>query len=576
MRIILMISFCILLSGCGAPAAAQRPEPTPLPAAPALERPTYSVQRGTVEQSINTVGRLSPVDLERLAFQTSGRVAEVAVRRGDLVRAGDVLATISQNDAHEALRRAELNLERARNDLAAAERRQSREAARAELGVADARRSLDETQARLADDLRNAELELARAQADLDLLLQDSGPQSLIEQADRAVAAAQQSAREQLAAASEAKTRAEHAQIAATEAVQLAQRRYSDALWDNDWVQRYGTHPREKVPNPTTGVPEHRPLEAHEREQFARAFADAERALQASERDLELAIRAVELAREAEQVERQRVEQALADAERAAALLREGRGSTAVEQARRRVEDAALRLTTAQRANAGSQASGVRSAELSLAATRDNRFEVEQAQIADAEFALEQAQRSVAAGQIRAPRDGVVLAISIGIGDMVEPFAPVIELGDPSQLEVATELSADQMRLLAEGMPAEIRLAAGNAGTYNGNIRRLPAPYGSGGSGAVAEQDRSTRISLDLPAEQRTLGGVVRIRIVVEQRTDTLWLPPEAIRAFEGRRFVIVREGERERRVPVRVGIESDERVEILEGLDEGAVVVGA
>jgi hypothetical protein len=62
---------------------------------------------------------------------------------------------------------------------------------------------------------------------------------------------------------------------------------------------------------------------------------------------------------------------------------------------------------------------------------------------------------------------------------------------------------------------------------------------------------------------------------VLERREDVLWLPPEAIRSFEGRRFIVVREGDRERRVVVRTGIESVERVEILEGVDEGDVVVG-
>jgi HlyD family secretion protein len=47
------------------------------------------------------------------------------------------------------------------------------------------------------------------------------------------------------------------------------------------------------------------------------------------------------------------------------------------------------------------------------------------------------------------------------------------------------------------------------------------------------------------------------------------------VRSFEGRRFVVVREGERERRVTVRTGIETEEQVEILEGVEAGDIVVG-
>jgi hypothetical protein len=76
---------------------------------------------------------------------------------------------------------------------------------------------------------------------------------------------------------------------------------------------------------------------------------------------------------------------------------------------------------------------------------------------------------------------------------------------------------------------------------------------------------------------------VAQLVVVIERKEGVLWLPPEAIRSFEGRSFVVVREGGspdeakplRERRLPVRTGIESEERVEIVEGVEEGAVVVG-
>jgi multidrug efflux pump subunit AcrA (membrane-fusion protein) len=52
-------------------------------------------------------------------------------------------------------------------------------------------------------------------------------------------------------------------------------------------------------------------------------------------------------------------------------------------------------------------------------------------------------------------------------------------------------------------------------------------------------------------------------------------LPPDAIRSFEGRRFVVIREGDRDRRVPVEIGIETEDLVEITEGVEEGDIIVG-
>jgi multidrug efflux pump subunit AcrA (membrane-fusion protein) len=63
--------------------------------------------------------------------------------------------------------------------------------------------------------------------------------------------------------------------------------------------------------------------------------------------------------------------------------------------------------------------------------------------------------------------------------------------------------------------------------------------------------------------------------LMLERKQDVLWLPPAAIRTFEGRRFVVVQEGTGQRRVDITVGLEADDRYEILSGLTEGQIVVG-
>jgi hypothetical protein len=107
-------------------------------------------------------------------------------------------------------------------------------------------------------------------------------------------------------------------------------------------------------------------------------------------------------------------------------------------------------------------------------------------------------------------------------------------------------------------------------------VCQLPAGVGAGGSGAVQGQDRTTRFTVNETKGQRlTLGAVVKIHIVLERKENVLWLPPEAIRAFEGRHFVEVREGDHIRRAPITIGIETSIQIVITEGLTEGNVIVG-
>jgi multidrug efflux pump subunit AcrA (membrane-fusion protein) len=65
------------------------------------------------------------------------------------------------------------------------------------------------------------------------------------------------------------------------------------------------------------------------------------------------------------------------------------------------------------------------------------------------------------------------------------------------------------------------------------------------------------------------------VRIVLDDSENTLVIPRAALREFDDRTYVRLLEGEARREVDVRVGIESQTKVEILEGLEEGDRVIG-
>jgi hypothetical protein len=127
-------------------------------------------------------------------------------------------------------------------------------------------------------------------------------------------------------------------------------------------------------------------------------------------------------------------------------------------------------------------------------------------------------------------------------------------------------------------MPATVALVSRPGVGLTGTVRQLPYPYGSGGRGTTVEDlDKSTRVTIegDAEAEGFALGDLVRVRVELERKDNVLWLPPQALRVFDGRRFAVIQDGDMQRRVDVMVGIQTPERVEIEEGLDEGQVVIG-
>src|SRR5262249_53544594 len=151
-------------------------------------------------------GRITPVDLVRLAFHRSGRINIVNVKRGDVVKAGDVLAELQQDDARDELREAEDTVVQAKRDLADAQKAQAKK-------------------------IKQAQLAVENAQEDLKRLL-PGGDDDPIRKAQQALELAQREAKKAGDSGSEAKTNAEYALLKAAEGVQDAQKAYSKAWWN--------------------------------------------------------------------------------------------------------------------------------------------------------------------------------------------------------------------------------------------------------------------------------------------------------------------------------------------------------
>lgn len=196
-----------------------------------------------------------------------------------------------------------------------------------------------------------------------------------------------------------------------------------------------------------------------------------------------------------------------------------------------------------------------------------------------AQLAVTNLNAEIAEAQIIAPFAGQLLSLSLTPGQAVEAFRPVATVADIDALEVTADLLSNQMEELAEEMMISVALVSRPGVELTGTIRQLPYPYGSGGSRTetIEDRDKSTRFTLDQSAEEAgfEMGDLVRVTVELERKDDILWVPPQAVRVFDGRRFAVVLDGETRRRVDVKVGIETPDRLEIEEGLEEGQVVEG-
>ncbi|MFK7805226.1 MAG: HlyD family efflux transporter periplasmic adaptor subunit [Anaerolineae bacterium] len=202
--------------------------------------------------------------------------------------------------------------------------------------------------------------------------------------------------------------------------------------------------------------------------------------------------------------------------------------------------------------------------------------------ILTAQANLEEAQGKLTDAKLIAPFSGRILSINIKRGSNAEAFKAVAVIAQLDALELTANLGASDLEKLSIDQPVTIEIRNRPGETLSGFVRTLPYPYGggSGGDGGndASNNEKVVRFTLDAekhPDAVLKLGELADIEVRLEAKNDVLWLSPNAIRRFQGRRFVVVKEGDGQRRVDVRIGIESDERVEILEGVEEGDVLIG-
>ncbi len=187
-------------------------------------------------------------------------------------------------------------------------------------------------------------------------------------------------------------------------------------------------------------------------------------------------------------------------------------------------------------------------------------------------------ERALSQTTLVAPFDGELSALSLAPGRAVNAGESIGAVADAGEIEVTATLRETELEQLAEEMAALVAPAGGPGAVLDAVILRLPYPFGSGGETVVADDDTVVRIHFDdmvAALDAYGPGDRVSVTVRIAERDDTLWLPPAAIRDFNGRKFVVIQDGDIQQRADVSLGLVSRERVEVLSGVEEGQTIVG-
>ncbi|MFP4015760.1 MAG: efflux RND transporter periplasmic adaptor subunit [Halanaerobiales bacterium] len=194
---------------------------------------------------------------------------------------------------------------------------------------------------------------------------------------------------------------------------------------------------------------------------------------------------------------------------------------------------------------------------------------------------VESLQETLEASTIYAPFDGRVTSLSMHETNMVEEFARVMTVADPSELEVQMTVAQRDINRIVPELRARVQI--GEEGQWlEAVVREVPSP-----SAEIAPGQPDLRVHLDIIDFDKILeesnvsrdqilrfNALLNTSIIIQEKENALILPRSAIREYGERTFVLIKDGEFRKEVDVETGIETRTKVEIVEGLKEGQQVI--
>ncbi|RKR88778.1 RND family efflux transporter MFP subunit [Micromonospora pisi] len=169
---------------------------------------------------------------------------------------------------------------------------------------------------------------------------------------------------------------------------------------------------------------------------------------------------------------------------------------------------------------------------------------------------------------------------AVPVGGRVTAGTPIMTVVDVAELGLVAEVDETDVLLVTPGLPAAVEFDAAPGATYDARVRAVDVLPAAGAGAGVGYRVRLTlaggRFVDGRPAPAPRPGMSALVHLRVRQADDVVTVPAAALFSEQGRDNVwLVRSGRAER-VPVTVGVQGTELVQILDGVQPGErLVVG-
>ncbi len=196
---------------------------------------------------------------------------------------------------------------------------------------------------------------------------------------------------------------------------------------------------------------------------------------------------------------------------------------------------------------------------------------VNEAALSQAEAQLSLAKLQISRTHVLSPISGIVVKRFVSDGEQVDGTAgqPIFEVANLAPAELYANVPADYLGRIHLAQTLAISTDAFPGRSFSGRVVAIsPAVDSSTNVGLV-------RIRIDNRDGLLRLGMFLSASIPLETHSNALVVPPQAIyRDEQGQPHIFSIEGDNATAVPVKLGIENADKVELLSGGKEGETVI--
>lgn len=193
---------------------------------------------------------------------------------------------------------------------------------------------------------------------------------------------------------------------------------------------------------------------------------------------------------------------------------------------------------------------------------------VTEAQVKQAEAAVEIVRVNLNNTVIKSPITGVIAALNAEVGELVGQTAPVATIVNMDNVEVEFNVAESLINKIKTGDQVQVKVAAVSNEPFTGKVKSI--------SPVVNQQTKQFTVKITLDNKNGLLkpGMFAQVYLVTDQAENALQIPKEAIITANGNPYVFVMKEGRAVKRPVTLGLENVKLIQVVEGLTAGEEII--